>query len=214
MEILPKFSALEVLTIRHRKKERGCACFRRFFTYPHRRAIRVGNLYSDQQRQSEMFRQVELPPDVPGKLLLHSMPGRYEALEKVWDHVRQEAVRTIVCLAEADELRQKSSEYAQALAAGSIPCSVVCFAIPDRGVPSDQDGFRQLARDIAEWLKHGEAVLIHCAGGVGRTAMLAVAVLLALGESMTAARGAVSCAGSTMETAPQRDLVLSCVRKS
>jgi len=31
-----------------------------------------------------MFRRVDLPAGVPGKLLLHSMPGRYEAIESVW----------------------------------------------------------------------------------------------------------------------------------
>ena len=59
-----------------------------------------------------MFRRVALPPRVSGRLLLHSMPGRYEALESVWHQVRSEAVRAIVCLADKDEIRVKSSEYA------------------------------------------------------------------------------------------------------
>jgi len=46
-------------------------------------------------------------------------------------------------------------------------------------------------------------VLIHCAGGVGRTAMLAISVLLALGEPMNEAESVVSRAGSTVETTPQ-----------
>ncbi len=45
-----------------------------------------------------MFRRVDLPARVPGRLLLHSMPGRYEAIESVWNQVRNEAVRAIVCL--------------------------------------------------------------------------------------------------------------------
>jgi len=157
-----------------------------------------------------MFRRVDLPAVIPGKLLLHSMPGRYEAIEDVWNQVRKEAVCAIVCLPEEDELREKSFEYAGALEAGTVPCAVLRFEIPDRGVPEDRQGFWALARNLANRLQFGEAVLIHCAGGVGRTAMLANAVLLALGEALNDARSAVSRAGSTVETAPQSELISWC----
>jgi protein-tyrosine phosphatase len=157
-----------------------------------------------------MFRRVDLHARVPGKLLLHSMPGRYEAMESVWNQVRNEAVCTIVCLAEKDELQEKSSEYAQALEAGTVPCSVLLFEIPDRGVPEDRDSFWALAGNVAKQLRSGEAVLIHCAGGVGRTATLAICVLLALGEPASDARSVVSRAGSTVETASQREIISWC----
>ena len=157
-----------------------------------------------------MFRRVDLPVGVPGRLLLHSMPGRYEAIERVWTHVRNEAVRAIVCLAEKDELQEKSSEYARALEAGTVPCLVLAFEIPDRGAPEDRDAFWALAGDIAKRLQSGEAVLIHCAGGVGRTATLAICVLLALGEPVSNARSVVSRAGSTVETASQSKIISWC----
>lgn len=157
-----------------------------------------------------MFRRVDLPAQIPGRLLLHSMPGRYEAIESVWHQVGNEAVGAIVCLAEKDEIHEKSFEYAQALEAGTVPCSVLPFEIPDRGAPEDRDGFWALAGDVAERLQRGETVLIHCAGGVGRTATLAVCVLLALGEPAGEARSAVSRAGSTVETAPQSRLISWC----
>ena len=157
-----------------------------------------------------MFRRVDLPTGVPGRLLLHSMPGRYEAIESVWNQVRNEAVRAIVCLAEKDELHEKSSEYAQALEAGTVPCLVLPFEIPDRSVPEDRHAFWTLAGDVAKRLQSGEAVLIHCAGGVGRTAMLAICVLLALGEPMNEAESVVSRAGSTVETMPQIEMLSWC----
>ncbi|HLN87925.1 MAG TPA: protein-tyrosine phosphatase family protein [Candidatus Limnocylindrales bacterium] len=157
-----------------------------------------------------MFRRVDLPSAVPGRLLLHSLPGRYEAIESVWQQLRTEAVGTIVCLVEKDELDEKSPEYARALEAGTVPCSVLPFEIPDRGVPADWDDFWALAGAVAKRLQSGEAVLIHCAGGVGRTAMLAISVLVALGNPASIARGVVSRAGSTIETAPQSQLVSWC----
>jgi protein-tyrosine phosphatase len=157
-----------------------------------------------------MFRRVDLPPEIPGRLLLHSMPGRYEAIDSVWHQVKKEAVRAIVCLAEKNEIREKAFDYALALDTGTVPCSVLHFEIPDRDAPQDRNGFWVLATGIANRLQSGECVLIHCAGGVGRTALLAVCVLLALGQPATEARSAVSRAGSTVETAPQSRLISWC----
>ena len=157
-----------------------------------------------------MFRRVDLPARIPGRLLLHSMPGRYEAIESVWHQIERETVSAIVCLAEKEEIREKSFEYARALEAGTVPCSVLHFEIPDRGAPEDRRAFWTLAGNVAQRLQFGEAVLIHCAGGVGRTATFAICVLLALGESASSARNVVSRAGSTVETAPQSNLVLWC----
>jgi protein-tyrosine phosphatase len=138
------------------------------------------------------------------------MPGRYEAIESVWHQITNETVRAIVCLAEKDEIHQKSFEYARALEAGTVPCSVLHFEIPDRGAPEDRDAFWALAGEVAKRLQSGESVLIHCAGGVGRTATLAISVLLALGEPAGEARSVVSRAGSTVETAPQSKLISWC----
>jgi polymorphic toxin system DSP-PTPase phosphatase-like protein len=158
-----------------------------------------------------MFRRVDLPARVPGRLLLHSMPGRFEAIGSVWHQVRNEAVRAIVCLTEEYEIRLKSSKYAEALETGTAPCSVLPFEIREGGVPDDRDAFWALANDVANRLQSGEAVLIHCAGGVGRTAMLAIAVLLALGEPMNDAESVVARAGSTVETMPQVEMLSWCV---
>jgi protein-tyrosine phosphatase len=161
-----------------------------------------------------MFRRVELPASVSGRLLLHSMPGRFETLDKVWHQVRSDAVGAIVCLTEQHEIRSKSRAYAEALVAGTVPCSVLPFEIPEGGVPEDRNAFWALSRDIAARLQSGEAVLVHCAGGVGRTAMLAIAVLLALGEPIHAAENLVSQAGSIVETMPQIEMLSWCATRA
>jgi protein-tyrosine phosphatase len=157
-----------------------------------------------------MFRRVDLPARVPGRLLLHSMPGRFETIERVWQQLKSEAVGAIVCLNEDYEIRLKSSKYADALETGTVPCSVVPFEIREGGVPADRHAFWALANDLANRLRCGEALLIHCAGGVGRTAMLAVSVLLALGEPFNEAESAVSRAGSIVETIAQIEMLSWC----
>ena len=161
-----------------------------------------------------MFRVVDLPARIPGKLLLHSMPGRFEAIENVWRQLRSQAVGTIVCLAEKYEVRLKSSRYAEALEAGTVPCLVLSFEIREGGVPEDRDGFWALAKGLANRLQAGEVVLIHCAGGVGRTALLATSVLLALGQLMTDAESAVGRAGSVVETMPQIEMLSWCAKRA
>jgi protein-tyrosine phosphatase len=142
------------------------------------------------------------------------MPGRFEALERVWHQVRSEAVGAIVCLAERYEIRLKSFKYAEALEAGTVPCSVLAFEIREGSVPEDRDGFWALANDVANRLESGEVVLIHCAGGIGRTAMLAISVLLALGEPMKEAESIVSQAGSTVETMSQIEMLSWCAARA
>ena len=161
-----------------------------------------------------MFRSVELPASVPGRLLLHSMPGRFEAIDKVWHQVKTDAVGAIVCLSEDFEIRQKSVKYAEALETGAVPCSVVPFEIREGGVPENKDAFWALANDVANRLQSGEAVLVHCAGGVGRTALLAVSVLLAMGKPITEAESLVSRAGSMVETMPQMEMLSWCVTRA
>jgi protein-tyrosine phosphatase len=160
-----------------------------------------------------MFRRVDLPARIPGRLLLHSMPGRFEAIERVWHQLKGDAVSAIVCLNEKFEIRLKSSKYAEALESGTVPCSVLPFEICEGGVPEDKDAFWALANDVAKRLQSGEGVLIHCAGGVGRTAMLAVSVLLVLGEPLNKAESLVSRAGSMVETMPQIEMLSWCVSR-
>lgn len=160
-----------------------------------------------------MFRRVDLPAQVSGSLLLHSMPGRFEAIETVWLYLKSAAVGAIVCLSEEHEIRLKSSQYAEALDSGTVPCSVLPFEIREGGVPEDRDTFWAFANAIAKRLLGGEAVLVHCTGGVGRTAMLAVSVLLALGEPREAAERAVARAGSTVETQPQIEMLSWCASR-
>lgn len=157
-----------------------------------------------------MFREVSISGGVPGRLFLHSMPGRRENLESAWHEVTAQHICTIVCLAGTDEIRHKSPDYAEALARGAAPCPVTMFEIRDFGVPKDRHAYWALAGNLANRLVTGDSILIHCGAGVGRTGSLGACVLLALGYAPDAARRAVSEAGSRAETPGQRRLISWC----
>lgn len=152
------------------------------------------------------FRSVPLPEAIPGRLFLHSMPGRLEPFDDAKDAILAANVKNVVCLTPDDEIRDKSPEYAKAIAAG-LPWRHVAHPIPDFGVPKNAAEFAKIVQSIAAALKNGENVLVHCAAGIGRTGTFAVAVLCRLGLPLKDARRIVRAAGSSAESPEQVDFL-------
>jgi protein-tyrosine phosphatase len=81
-------------------------------------------------------------------------------------------------------------------AAESQKVRFISFPISDRGVPASTQAALLLLRDIAEALEEGKNVAVHCRQGVGRSGLIAAAVLMTSGigvekaiETVGAARG-------------------------
>ena len=156
-----------------------------------------------------MFRKVQLP-NVPGRLLLHSMPGRYEPFDAFLAKAGEENVSAIVALSPREEIARKSLQYGHALKHGETRLPEVIEApIPDFGVPADKGVaiFYAALAEARNRLSGGETVLVHCGAGRGRTGTYAAALLSKLGFPLTAALKMVATAGSGPETDEQRSLV-------
>jgi protein-tyrosine phosphatase len=135
------------------------------------------------------------------------MPGRHEPLELVWAEIARLGITCVACLAGPDEIDVKSAHYGRALRAHRVPCEVRSLPIPDFGVPADKTAFWRFADDVAALLENGNAILMHCGEGIGRTGTMATAVLMALGMGRDAALRAVQAADSHPETPSQRALL-------
>lgn len=135
------------------------------------------------------------------------MPGRFEPLEDTLREIEALGITRVICLTPLEEIWRKSSHYACFLESGAYRWKQEMFPIKDFSVPDDREAYLELAQRLADRLVAGENILIHCAGGVGRTGTLAAVILLALGMNQLEALQAVEMAGSRPENTTQRDLV-------
>ena len=158
-------------------------------------------------RMERFLRKVELPVDTDGQLWLSRMPGRYGPLADDVANIQAARVARVVRLASLEEVADKSPEYRAAIASGNWRWPTVDLAIQDYDVPDDPENFAIVARDTAGQLKRGDAVLVHCAAGRGRSGMFAIVVLCALGVGRELARRVVCDAGAGPETERQRAFV-------
>jgi protein-tyrosine phosphatase len=67
----------------------------------------------------------------------------------------------------------------------------ISLSIPDRGLPASHSEVAKLADELAESLAAGNNVLIHCRQGIGRSSIIAAAVLARLGQSPDDALSAI-----------------------
>jgi protein-tyrosine phosphatase len=107
---------------------------------------------------------------------------------------------------EANELGlERESEDCQA--AG---IRFVNLPIPDRSVPSGTDDFLRSVEELAEIVREGRFLGVHCRASIGRSSMLAVSVLVRLGWEVKKAFDAVESARgcSIPDTIAQRQWVI------
>jgi len=149
------------------------------------------------------FRKVSVPTHVSGQLVLHGMPGRHEDIEQCWNEVKRLPVRAIVCLATDHEIGKTSSNYSLAIQRATVPCVRWPLPIPEYGVPESAERVLRLADRVAQSLKQGDNILVHCRAGIGRTGTFAALVLMRLGVPLEDALHRVQAAGSGPENDSQ-----------
>ena len=153
------------------------------------------------------FRRVDLPAGVPGTLWLSGMPGRWEPWSGFVEEARRVDLALTLCLTERDEIAELSPDYRRAIDSGNMPGEWLNVPVRNYEVPDDAEDLRQAVEAVAQKLQQGQAVLLHCAAGLGRTGTAAACVLKRLGLPADEALHRVRDAGSNPQSAVQSGLV-------
>jgi len=116
----------------------------------------------------------------PGRVAIMPRPRGGDWLEDEVRSLREEGVDVLVSLLEAHEIEgfELEREPEVSKAAG---IEFLSHPIPDHGIPASFEEASALVRDLERRLGEGRGVAIHCFAGVGRSATIAAAVLLAHG---------------------------------
>lgn len=131
--------------------------------------------------------------DLPGggRLGISRLPGRSGDLAGDVGAIRDWNAAAIVSMTEADEMARKG---AAGLPDAAQDSGIVWrhFPIRDYGAPEGADAcWPALAAELHRRLDAGEAVLLHCAGGKGRSGMVALRLMAERGLDPAAALAAI-----------------------
>ncbi len=123
---------------------------------------------------------------VTGRLGVAARPRGGDWLADEIRNWKAEGVDLVLSLLTPDEMREL------ALGAEEPVCrengiAFRSFPIPDRGIPLLPAAAHDLVVELARVLATGKRIVIHCRQGIGRSGLVAAAILIELGSSPEAA---------------------------
>jgi protein-tyrosine phosphatase len=144
----------------------------------------------------------EIPTDSAGRLAILPRPRGGDWLEVDISNWSKSGIDTVVSLLTPDEVDDLDLTN-EGLHCDDAGMTFHAFPIPDRGIPGM--GFNQLVQTIVDDLRLGRMVGIHCRQGIGRSALVALAVLNELGQPIGEAIRIVSQArGVSVPETPEQ----------
>lgn len=140
------------------------------------------------------------------KLAIMARPRAGDWLEEEVANWKRSGVGVVVSLLEREEIEDLELGM-EAKLCEEAGIQYVSFPIPDRGVPSDVDMVMRFAADI---LSKDKPTAIHCRAGIGRSSIIAAAILMSSGVSASDALSSIGQARGLLipDTDAQRDWVL------
>jgi len=122
----------------------------------------------------------EIPLSMPGRLLILSRPRGDEWLSKDVQAWKSIGIDEVVSLLELDEVNDLDLMQ-EADAVRNSGMQFVAYPIADRGVPASAVSFGNLVQSLSKEISSGKTIGIHCRQGIGRSAIVAAAILIANG---------------------------------
>ncbi|MFZ6778234.1 protein-tyrosine phosphatase family protein [Undibacterium sp. Ji83W] len=132
-----------------------------------------------------------------GFLAVMAKPVAGEWIEDEFRGIAQFGISRLVSLLETHEIRDLGLQTAPDLCAAN-QINFMHYPIKDRGLPSSFSATQKLVTQLHDDLLKGSNTVIHCRAGIGRTGLLAAAVLIRHGFDAAAALAIISKARGVM----------------
>jgi len=145
-----------------------------------------------------------IPAPTPGRLSTMARPRGDDWLDDEMVGLREAGVDVLVCL-QSDVERRELGLLDEGPAAQRVGIEFRHFPIEDFSVP-ERSAATPVVDSLVAALADGQNVAIHCRGGIGRSSLMAAAVLVRLGAAPDDAWDTISVARgmSVPETEEQR----------
>lgn len=126
----------------------------------------------------------------PARLAIVLRPQGEDRLQDEMRRIRGGGISTLVSLLEPEEARWLglAEEASSAQRAG---IEFLSHPIPDAHVPPDRVRFRCFVSELADRLRAGDPLGVHCRGSIGRSTVAAACALIHLGWQPSAALKAI-----------------------
>lgn len=147
-----------------------------------------------------------IPGPWKGQLAILGRPRGGDWLEDEVAAWRRAGLDIVVSLLERAESTELGLEH-EARTAEAQHIRLFSHPMPDRGIPTSTAETARFSYDLLQELEAGKAVGLHCRQSVGRSGMLAIALLILAGCSLSESRARVRAARGleVPETAEQLD---------
>jgi protein-tyrosine phosphatase len=119
----------------------------------------------------------EIERDGPGRLATMACPRGGDWVADEMAGLRAQGVNVLVSALTDSELVELRLTAEPELA-GQAGLVFISFPIPDRGVPAAIAPVAELVGNLEGHLSAGQFVVVHCRAGIGRSSLLAAAILV------------------------------------
>ena len=118
----------------------------------------------------------EIPTDTPGRMFVC---GKHHIGPDVYGVLTETGHAHVVCLVERHELEHRYDDYLEWLS-GNGGVGATWLPVHDMTAPPLDVGLSLFSR-LADMLRQGTNIVIHCAAGIGRAGTTAAGTLMVLG---------------------------------
>jgi protein-tyrosine phosphatase len=145
-----------------------------------------------------------------GRIAIMARPRADDWLELEIGAWKSAGVDVVVSLLEREEISELGLQREAGLCS-SHGIDFISFPIPDRGLPEPPQEVLRVAQLLADGLRNGRSIAIHCRAGIGRSSVIAACALICSGVTAEEALASIKAARGLIvpDTDEQRDWVVA-----